>query len=411
MDQAESDPSGIGRPASGWSARSVERRGETLRLTKLNVQNFKMLKDLQMEDLKGLNVLIGHNATGKSTVLEAVGLLLQSRSMSVRAEDCFRGRPGAYVVVEGGISLDEADVRDMADRTARTAGLPDPPEGTTGRILDLLGQQLEAIYNVRAPRQRGQTTSSNRLLRTDSKELLLHLRSSLSKEDPWIAGTDVNRGRLAELLVSAVGELMRTRTAFLPAGRGLSPLFESRRVDQVTPGDAGPWMLQAKVEDRPELPDYQEGLRAFLPHLRSLRTGLSRTQSGRFELGAVEEGLPGTTPADRWSSGTRHLAMILQGLVGLPQGSVMLIEEPELSLHPEALHRLMDRIREAADSGKIQLFVSTHSPRVVYGLRPETDDHGLWQFTRGPDGGAEVLPRVTEAEVADAMDSLLRQEG
>ena len=49
--------------------------------------------------------------------------------------------------------------------------------------------------------------------------------------------------------------------------------------------------------------------------------------------------------------------------------AVTLIDEPEVSLHPELLSLLADLMREA--SSRTQLVVATHSDRFVRFLRPE----------------------------------------
>jgi predicted ATPase len=48
---------------------------------------------------------------------------------------------------------------------------------------------------------------------------------------------------------------------------------------------------------------------------------------------------------------------------------VTLIDEPEVSLHPELLRLLADLLREAAERG--QILVATHSDRLVRFLEPK----------------------------------------
>jgi predicted ATPase len=52
---------------------------------------------------------------------------------------------------------------------------------------------------------------------------------------------------------------------------------------------------------------------------------------------------------------------------GLP--AVTLIDEPEVSLHPELLRILTELMREASE--RTQLVIATHSDRFVRFLRPE----------------------------------------
>ncbi len=71
----------------------------------------------------------------------------------------------------------------------------------------------------------------------------------------------------------------------------------------------------------------------------------------------------------------------------------------------------MDLVRDAAERGRIQFFLTTHSSVVAEGVEPATENHTLWRFSRREDGSAETIPCTTEAEVVDAIDSLLKAEG
>jgi predicted ATPase len=80
------------------------------------------------------------------------------------------------------------------------------------------------------------------------------------------------------------------------------------------------------------------------------------------------------------------LAALLQS-PGLP--SLTLIDEPEVSLHPELLSLLAGLMREA--SRRTQLVVATHSDRFIRFLEPnevlviDSDDQGMAQFTWADD--------------------------
>ncbi len=381
-----------------------------MRLTQLIVQNYRMVDTLRLTELKGLNVFIGPNATGKSTMLQAAASLLQAPQLSVTADDVFRPHAGNDIIIEGTVSFDDRDFQAIGERAAIRGGLPDPPESVAGWMSQLFEGKVEAMFRVRPTRRRETATSSPKRLISQSRDLRSHLAPNISKDHPWIAGSGVSRGQLADHLHAASEEIIRMKSMFLPTGRNTPVRFEGHRVEEISAQDAGPWMLQAKVEDWDELPQYEDELRTFLPHLQSLRTTSVSRQGGQFELGAIEGRLPGTTPANQWSSGTMHLALTLLGLVGLPRGSVMLIEEPELSLHPYAIRRLMEKVTAVVDEGRIQVFLTTHSPLVAMGIHPDEADHSLWHFSRKEDGSADAISCSTEAEVVKAMDSLLEPQ-
>jgi predicted ATPase len=98
-----------------------------------------------------------------------------------------------------------------------------------------------------------------------------------------------------------------------------------------------------------------------------------------------ERGFPGGFYTYQLAEGAIRflwLATLLQS-AALP--TVVLLDEPEVSLHPELLSLLADLFREAAQ--RSQIIVATHSDRLVRFLKPEevlvadlTDD-GLTTFT------------------------------
>lgn len=48
-------------------------------LTKIVIKNYRCYEDFTLEFNKGLNILVGDNDSGKSTLLEAIGLALTGR--------------------------------------------------------------------------------------------------------------------------------------------------------------------------------------------------------------------------------------------------------------------------------------------------------------------------------------------
>ena len=51
---------------------SQETGQEQVRLTSIEVRNFRSLRDLTLEDLGPLNVFLGVNGSGKTTIFEAM---------------------------------------------------------------------------------------------------------------------------------------------------------------------------------------------------------------------------------------------------------------------------------------------------------------------------------------------------
>jgi predicted ATPase len=85
------------------------------------------------------------------------------------------------------------------------------------------------------------------------------------------------------------------------------------------------------------------------------------------------------------SEGTLRFLWLVSLLLSPSLSTVTMIDEPEVSLHPELLSLLADLMREA--SARTQLIVATHSDRLVRFLEPkevlvmDSDEEGLTTAT------------------------------
>src|SRR6185312_12052939 len=63
-----------------WPARAAVAHAETLMLRTLSIRNFAIIDRLDLEFGPGFNVLTGETGAGKSILMDALNLLLGSRS-------------------------------------------------------------------------------------------------------------------------------------------------------------------------------------------------------------------------------------------------------------------------------------------------------------------------------------------
>lgn len=99
--------------------------------------------------------------------------------------------------------------------------------------------------------------------------------------------------------------------------------------------------------------------------ISSLAAGM-RSQSG---AGAdyVEPDLGATLQLALASTGARQILTVIAQLFGAEPDSLIMIEEPEISLHPEAQVKLVEMFAEAIDEGK-QVIITTHSHYLLLAL-------------------------------------------
>lgn len=98
-------------------------------------------------------------------------------------------------------------------------------------------------------------------------------------------------------------------------------------------------------------------------------------------------------PAHRLSDGTLRFLSLLAILIDPGPASLVLIEEPELGLHPDVLPALRDLLVEA--SGRFQLVVTTHSTQLVDAMTEHADAVVVCE----KDGGTSRLARLQPSQI------------
>jgi energy-coupling factor transporter ATP-binding protein EcfA2 len=107
--------------------------GEGKLLKKIHIQNYRVFEDLTLEFTDGLNVIVGNNDAGKSTLLEAVHLALTSR---------VRGR---FLANELSPHLFNQVVSKSYLEALASGDNPPPPE----IIIDLFLEELEETATLK----------------------------------------------------------------------------------------------------------------------------------------------------------------------------------------------------------------------------------------------------------------------
>jgi predicted ATP-dependent endonuclease of OLD family len=96
------------------------------------------------------------------------------------------------------------------------------------------------------------------------------------------------------------------------------------------------------------------------------------------------------------SSGEQHLvALFTHLLFTAAQGSVVLIDEPEISMHAAWKHAFLEDISRVADLADLQVILATHSTAII---------NGRWDLTEELGFSAETVP-VDEEDNEPEVDS------
>lgn len=138
-------------------------------------------------------------------------------------------------------------------------------------------------------------------------------------------------------------------------------------------------------------------LKRFYQVYDSLRFPVS---GGTIQLAAYESGMASAIPATRLSDGIIRFIALLSILCHPNPPELVCIEEPELSMHPDAIPLLAELLRSMSE--RTQVVITTHSPDLVdqFSSEPEV----ILVCERGYDGDTQ-LRRISQDELADWLSS------
>jgi predicted ATPase len=327
-------------------------------------------------ELQPLNVLIGPNASGKSNLIEALGVL-RAAPTDLAAYFRERGGVGAYIRSgEGTSNLAEIETWVDCHDCARGKPLRHRIEFMdVGQRLDLRAEEIRGSL-IGLPRSASGDQSAYDLNRHDAG---ISAYDGASDTRKWITLERQDLKRDQSILSQR-----RDPMAF-PELTHLASQFEKIELYQEWTFGRRSRARLATGADMPTdflLPDasnlslvlhelmQNSATRGKLLELLKLFYDAAEYIPTRIYAGAVQlfidEGASGLMSAIRLSDGTLRYLSLLAILCHPSPPPLICIEEPELGLHPDVIPTIVDLLKEA--SQRTQIIVTTHSDTLVSAL-------------------------------------------
>lgn len=330
----------------------------------VTLQNFKAHRDTRVP-LGRMTVLVGQNAVGKTSVLQAMSLL--GRSLSAPKTELFAGRFALPGVVHQGaveplvIELD-GDFADRRRRIGLRASAGRLPSDVTAPMATLIDGDPVLPESIDPAADTSHLSGHTLLLcgiqrrevaalRPQVESLLLRLDEARLAEPSYVEDEHPRMQGDGFGLATVLSELKRTNTARFQA-------FE-RAVQEVVPTFRSLGFKRTIVQSTVPRVMSVDGQRVLVNES-------SRVVADEILLTFADAA---TLPASAASEGTLVTIGMLAAIYAEPRPRVLLVDDIDRALHPFAQRSLIEALRRALEAAPdVQVVATTHSPYLVDAL-------------------------------------------
>lgn len=343
-------------------------------LEKLTIKNFKSIRE-QTLALGRLNVFIGANGAGKSNLIEVFRFLREIVNQNL----------AGYTGVKGGA---DSLLYFGRKRSPEMSFHLEFGEADTGNayFVKLKGTDDDSfmIAEERAfyHEKKIYPTPYNRTISTFSTESKLKTVKHICA-------------------VQAMGDLESYRvyhfhdTSDTAAVKGTCDVEDNRVLHPQAENLAAflYWMQQKQPD---HFANIQDTLRQIAPFFQEFRLAPSKLNESKIRLEWKEKGSDAYFNASSFSDGTLRFLCLATLLLQPQLPAVVLLDEPELGLHPAAVALLADLLSSAAT--RTQVIVATQSVTLVNQFEPES----VWAVDRADN--QSVFRHLSQQDMAAWVD-------
>jgi predicted ATPase len=341
-------------------------------LSRIRIRHYKSLDDVSIDFSHPITVLVGPNAVGKSNVVDCLRFVRDAVSIDLEHA----------VSARGGIGRVRQYSRTRPYKLSIDITLREEEELESDRLsqyefaIESLTASNYLVATERASYFEPTGEKGNAIAAKFSRDRQGVVRTTDGKKDFKVTTDQLVLGQVRALFRPPAWPVER----FIRDWR-FSALYPNRLREPSTPDkdtvlaeDGQNWASVIKAlrrtgRGKESLERVFEAMRGVIPSFEDVTVttvGSYLVPRFRFALGTNEH--VDFDPV-QLSDGTLRIFGILLALYQVPAPKLLLIEEPEQTVHPGVLGVLADAFREAAE--RTQLVVTTHSPNFIDYFKPD----------------------------------------
>jgi predicted ATPase len=321
-------------------------------LDRLTIKGFKSIRSLEDFELRNLNVLIGGNGTGKSNLVDFFRLL--RAMMELPLPHLQNSSLTTYIADGGGIDdflFNGPDVTKYIEAMLRFG-----PNGYRFKIV----RTTDETFTINDEAQYWETSGWREMGAGHTTPRLLQERTK-----PGVYGGP----SVASYVYDAISSW---KIYHFHDTSNIAPMRRSESVEdsdylRFDAANIAPFLLELRNNEKKIYDQIVESVHLVAPFFQDFI--LKPNKQDKVRLRWRQKGSDYPLKPHHLSDGTIRFICLATALLQPDPPSTMIIDEPELGLHPYAIEILAELIQAA--SQKTQLIVSTQSPALVDCFAPE----------------------------------------